>query len=825
MSPVKKRQGSKAKKETKKAAKKVTEKVTSRAKSKKPIILPVLPTRDIVPLPGLVLPVYISKEQSLQAVEHAIEHNSEIVLTLQSSPLEQKPNKNNLSKIGGLAEIAQSVRLSSGDLKVTFHILGRVELCSFSSFTPFVKARIEAVDIQRDLQLSKRQEIVLEQVKQKVQALGQYEGITEQHVATAAEIFDPGSLADFVGALLPLDPTEAQQILEELEPFPRLERVQRLLNSQIDTLAIKERISQRAQKELGQGYHQELLREQLRQIQAELGEGAERETELDDLKARLAKGKLPTHARNESLKQIRRLEQMHPDTSESALAKTYLDWILELPWSKRTKDTIELNAASKILDQDHFGLEDSKQRILDFLGVRKLRKEARGPILLFVGPPGVGKTSLGRSIAKALNRKFVRISLGGLRDEAELRGHRRTYVGALPGRIIQGLKTAGSRNPVFMLDEIDKIGSDFRGDPASVLLEILDPEQNKEFEDLYLNLPFDLSEVMFIATANIVDSIPAALLDRMETIELSGYTDEEKVQIATRYLIPREQAECGLDKFKIEFSKTALLHLIHSYTRESGVREFGRVISAVFRKLARVVAEGGETLPEVNKAQISKMLGPEKYIPEKKQDLDQVGLVTGLAWTQAGGEILTVEVSVTKGKGQLSLTGQLGDVMRESAQAALTYCLSKAQEFGVDPGFFEGTNVHVHVPHGAIPKDGPSAGIAIATALVSVLTGRPVSRNVAMTGEVTLRGNVIAIGGLREKALAALRAGITTVIIPKENERELVEFPEYLKEKLTFAPVENISEVFELALVGRPFLRIKDRNLSVRVGPPKPPRL
>lgn len=787
--------------------------------------LPVLPTRDIVPLPGLVLPVYISREQSLQAVDYALQHNCEVVLTLQNSPLEQRPTKQNLCRIGGIAQILQSVRLSSGDLKVTFHVLGRVEIRSFTSFAPFVCARVRPVDAPREVELSKKQENLLLQVKQKIEALGQYEGLTEQHVGTAQEIFDPGGLADFVGSLLPLDPGEAQRVLEELDPVERLERVAQLLNSQIDVLAIKERISQRAQKELGQGYHQELLREQMRQIQAELGEGNDRENEIGELKVKIQKAKMPAVARNEALRQLRRIEQLHPDSSESALARTYLDWLNELPWAKRTKDTIDLKKARAVLDEDHYSLERTKERILDFLGVRKLRKDARGPILLFVGPPGVGKTSLGRSIARALGRQFVRISLGGLRDEAELRGHRRTYVGALPGRIIQGLKTAGSRNPVFMLDEIDKIGSDFRGDPASVLLEILDPEQNREFEDLYVNLPFDLSQVMFIATANIVDTIPPALLDRMETIELSGYTDEEKVKIAQDYLIPREKAECGLADYEIELPADTLLFLIHAFTRESGVRELGRIIGSVFRKLARGIAEGKDAPDRVNPTHVEAMLGPAKYIPERKQDLDQVGTVTGLAWTQVGGEILTIEVSVTKGKGQLSLTGQLGEVMRESAMAALTYCLSRANDFGIDPGFFEGTNVHVHVPHGAIPKDGPSAGIAIATALVSALTGRPVSRNVAMTGEVTLRGNVLAIGGLREKALAALRAGITMVIIPKENERELIEFPHYLREKMSFVAVENVSQVFELALIGKPSLRVKDRTLPIRVGPPKPPRL
>lgn len=787
-----------------------------------PEVLPVLGTRDVVPLPGLVIPVYISKEGSLNAVNHALESNSEVVLTLQNSPLEQRPTKANLSRIGGLARIIQSVRLSSGDIKVSFHVQSRVRISSFVSFSPFVQAKIKAIQSPHVLELRKEEEALVAEVKRKLEVLAQYDAGAEEHLASVRELYDPGALADLAGSLLPLDTTEAQRILEELNPFHRLAHVQQLLNSQIDVLTIKERISTRAQKELGQEYHQELLREQMRQLQAELGEGNEYANELTALQKQIAKMKMPATVKTEATRQLKRLQQLHPDTSEAALARTYLDWIVELPWSKRTKDTIDLTKARKVLDEDHFGLEKSKERILDFLGVRKLRPEARGPILLFVGPPGVGKTSLGRSIARALGRKFVRVSLGGLRDEAELRGHRRTYVGALPGRIIQGLKTAGTKNPVFMLDELDKVGSDFRGDPASVLLEILDPEQNREFEDHYLNVPFDLSEVMFIGTANITDTIPAALQDRMEVIEISGYTDEEKLQIARRYLMPREQTECGLEGRTIEMNEQTLLHLVHGYSRESGVRELGRVLGSVYRKLARMVAEEKPLPKRLTPTLVEELLGPVRYLKEERAATDQIGIATGLAWTQTGGEILTIEVSVTKGKGQLSLTGQLGDVMRESAMAALTFVLSRAHELGIDPGFYETSNVHVHVPHGAIPKDGPSAGIAMATALVSVLTGNPVSRHVAMTGEVTLRGTVLQIGGLKEKALAAMRAGISVVIMPKENARELVEFPKYLLDQITFAPVETISEVLELALLRKSADRMRDKTVRVGHGPIKP---
>ena len=785
-------------------------------------VLPVLGTRDVVPLPGLVIPVYITNTHSLNAINFALKTESDVCLTLQNSPLEQRPSKDNLSRMGALARVVQSVRLPSGDIKVSFHVQIRVRIQSFVSFTPFVRAKVKPIEIPFAMTLSKEAESMIVEVKRKLQVLAQYDASIEEHLTAVQDTFDPGSLADITGSLLPLETGEAQRILEELDPLARLSQVKQLLNSQIDVLAIKERISKRAQRELGQEYHQELLREQMRQIQVELGEHDDLASEITDLKRQLAQLKMPQPAKEEATKQLRRLQQLHPDTSEAALARTYLDWIVSLPWSKRTKDTIDLVKAREVLDRDHYGLEKTKERILDFLGVRKLKAGARGPILLFVGPPGVGKTSLGRSIAQALGRKFVRASVGGLRDEAELRGHRRTYVGALPGRIVQGLKTAGTKNPVFVLDEIDKIGSDFRGDPASVLLEILDPEQNKQFEDHYLNIPFDLSEVMFIGTANITDSIPSALLDRMETIEISGYTDMEKLEIGKRYLVPRELEECGLGSRKIEIGDKTLQFLINGYTRESGVRELGRILGAVLRKLARLAAEDKKLPQRILPKQIEELLGPVRYLSEQRATTDQVGIVTGLAWTQVGGEILTIEVSVIKGKGQLSLTGQLGEVMRESAMAALTYVLSRAPELGIDPNFYESSNVHIHVPHGAIPKDGPSAGVAMATALVSVLTGVPVSRHVAMTGEATLRGTVLQIGGLKEKALAAMRAGISVVIIPKENERELKEFPPYLFEKLTFAPVATLSEVFQLALVKDPLKQSTAMRTRVDVRPVKP---
>ncbi len=740
-------------------------------------------------------------------------------MTLQSPSANSEAGKDNLCTIGGICRVIHSVRLTNGDLKVRLHVQGRGKVNSFISFSPVIRAKVQLLEDSTVIDLSPKEERVIEQVREKLSVLSQYDSAIEDHVAVSAEIFDPGALADLAASVLPLQPMELQRVLEELDRVKRLKLVEELLNSQIDVAAIKERIASSAQKELGRMHHEELLREQLRQLQAELGDSPEYEDELSDLKKMLGKSRMPAAVKKEAEKQLRRLQQLHPDTSEAALARTYLDWILDLPWSKRTVDRLDLKRAQKILDEDHFGLDKTKERILDFLGVRKLRKEHRGPILLLVGPPGVGKTSLGRSIAKALGRKFVRVSVGGLRDEAELRGHRRTYVGALPGRVVQGLKTAGTKNPVFMLDEIDKIGSDYRGDPSSVLLEVLDPEQNKEFEDHYLNVPFDLSEVMFIATANMTDSIPSALLDRMEIIELSGYTTEEKLQIARRYLIPQEKEENGLKDISVRIPDQVVLELINGYTRESGVRELRRTISTIFRKVARTIAEEKREPKVITSGILEKYLGPIKFFPDKRPQKDEIGVVTGLAWTSVGGELLPIEVTVTKGKGSLSLTGQMGEVMRESGMAALTWVMSKAESLGIDPNFYESSNVHVHVPQGAIPKDGPSAGTAIATAMVSILTGRPISSTVAMTGEITLRGSVLPIGGLKEKALAALRVGIRIVIIPKENYRETREFPKYLLDKVTFVPVEGIEEVLAVALSPKPEAVVEARKPKPQISP------
>ncbi|MCK5404653.1 MAG: endopeptidase La, partial [Desulfobulbaceae bacterium] len=560
------------------------------------------------------------------------------------------------------------------------------------------------------------------------------------------------------------------------------------------------KIQTEAKEEMTKSQREYYLREQLQALKKELGDIDERSQEIDELRTRFKKTRMPTEVKKEGLKQLKRLDMMHPDASEATIVRTYLDWILDVPWKKSSKDSLDLKVAKEVLDEDHYGLNKVKERILEYLAVRKLNKTSKGPILCFVGPPGVGKTSLGQSIARAMKRKFHRISLGGMRDEAEIRGHRRTYIGAMPGRIIQGLKTVGTNNPVFMMDEIDKVGADYRGDPSSALLEVLDPEQNFEFSDHYLNLPCDLSRVMFITTANMSDTIPAPLLDRMETIRLSGYTLEEKLVIAKRYLLPRQIKENGIHVKHLKLDDKTIERIISHYTREAGLRNLEREIGSICRKVARRIAEGAKGPYTISKRTLSSYLGPPKFLPESETDtIDQPGLATGLAWTEVGGEILYVEISILKGKGSLTLTGQLGDVMKESAKAALSFCRSRIEDLKLSETYFEEVDIHIHVPAGAIPKDGPSAGVTIATALYSALAKKKVRQDIAMTGEITLRGRVLPIGGLKEKALAALRANIKTVIIPEDNKKDLVDIPKDLREKIKFIAVKNMNQILRLA--------------------------
>jgi ATP-dependent Lon protease len=614
-------------------------------------------------------------------------------------------------------------------------------------------------------------------------------------------IEEPGKLADLVASNLRLKIDDAQEVIELIDPLKRLRKVHDLLSHEVELSAMQAKIQSDVKDEISKSQRDYFLREQMRAIHKELGELDEKSQEVEEYRKCIKKARMPKEALEEAEKQLRRLDQMHPDSAESSVVRTYLDWLTELPWNKTTRDVLDIQKAQKTLNRDHFGLEKIKDRILEYLSVRKLNPNLKGSILCFVGPPGVGKTSLGQAIAKAMHRKFIRISLGGIRDEAELRGHRRTYIGAMPGRIIQGLKTCASNNPVFMMDEIDKLGADFRGDPSSALLEALDPEQNDAFSDHYLNLPFDLSSVMFILTANVTDTIPSALLDRMEVINLSGYTEEEKLIIAEQHLVPRQIRENGLKPRQFSITQNALRRMINEYTSEAGLRNFEREIATLCRKVARRIAEGKKGPFSINRSGLQKYLGVPKYYPELDQEQSQVGLSTGLAWTQVGGEVLYVEASLIRGKGDLIITGQIGDVMQESARAALSYTRVYLDHIGVRTNQLENKDIHIHVPAGAIPKDGPSAGTAIATALISAITRRPVHKDVAMTGEITLRGRVLPIGGLKEKALGALRAGIKTVVIPAKNKKELAEIPSVIKRKLKFIAVSNMDEVLDLALL------------------------
>jgi ATP-dependent Lon protease len=614
----------------------------------------------------------------------------------------------------------------------------------------------------------------------------------------------PGRLADLVASNLDLKVEQAEQVLETFDPLARLRRAAEFLRKELEVLEVQQKIQAQAKEEVDKTHREYYLREQLKAIQRELGESDERGQEIQELQAKIEKAKMPPEVEAEAKTQVGRLSRMHPDAAEASVVRTYLDWLIELPWSKQTADKLSIKQAARILEADHYDLEKVKERILEYLAVRKLKKKMKGPLLCFVGPPGVGKTSLGKSIARALGRKFVRISLGGVRDEAEVRGHRRTYIGALPGKIIQGIKQAGTNNPVFMMDEVDKVGADFRGDPSAALLEVLDPEQNISFTDHYLGVPFDLSNVMFIATANLADPILPALKDRMEIIEISGYTEEEKLHIARKYLVPRQFAEHGITRRYLQMSDEAILRIIQHYTREAGLRNVEREVATICRKVAKGVAEGKRGLTRVTGASVHRYLGAPKFLPEPEQERDEVGVATGLAWTQTGGEVLYIECTMMKGKGTLSLTGHLGDVMKESAQAALSYARSRAAELGIKEEVFSKHDLHIHVPSGAIPKDGPSAGITMATALISTLARVPVRRDVAMTGEVTLRGKVLPVGGIKEKVLAARRMGVKTVLVPTKNDKDVKELPANVRRGMNFAYVEEMGQVLDQALARRP---------------------
>ncbi len=782
-----------------------------------PDVLPVLPLRDIVIFPFMIVPLYVSRERSIKAVDQALAENRMILLAAQRKQDEDDPGADDVYGVGTVALIMRMLKLPDGRIRVLVQGLSRARVASFDEGLPHMQARIEVVSEPEAAKGSLETEALMRNVKaalEKSQNLGK--PISPEVIVIANNMEEPGRLADLTASNLDLKVEGAQAILEALDPLDRLRRVHELMTKELEVLTMQQEISSQAKGEMDRSQREYFLRQQLKAIQSELGEGNELGEEVGQLRDKAVKAKMPKPVMEEVERQLKKLERMHPDAAETATLRNWLDWMVTLPWGKSTKDSLDLKEAQRILDEDHYGLEKVKERIVEYLAVRKLKEKAKGPLLCFVGPPGVGKTSLGKSIARALGRKFVRLSLGGVKDEAEIRGHRRTYVGSMPGRIVQGIHQAGANNPVFMIDEVDKIGADFRGDPSSALLEVLDPEQNFSFRDHYLGVPFDLSNVMFICTANLTDTIQPAFLDRMEVIRLSGYTEDEKLEIAKRHLVPKQLDEHGLTPENLVFSDPALRAMINSYTREAGLRNLEREIATITRKVARRVAEGDVATVRVTPGSLQRFLGAPKTLPEERLKKDEVGIATGLAWTATGGDVLFVEASVMKGKGRLTMTGHLGDVMKESAQAALSWTRAHARTLGLKEELFGSLDVHVHVPEGAIPKDGPSAGITMATALVSVFTARPVRASVAMTGEITLRGHILPIGGLKEKVLAARRAGLDTILCPTLNKKELDEVPAHLRRGMQIHLVETVDEVLALALAAPP-------EAKPQAGP-KPPR-
>ena len=767
-----------------------------------PEVLPLLPVRDMVMYPSVILPLFVGRDMSINAVEKSLSKDRLILVTAQKDLTDEDPLPGRIYSVGVVSQIMRMLRLPDGRVKVLMQGLRKARIVEYVQETPTFLVRIEPIEEPIITEITLEIEALMRYVKEEMEKVVSMGRMVPPDILMVLDTIDePGKLADVAAANLGLAVDKAQEVLELVDPIERLKKLSEILGKEIELLNMQAKILSQAKEEMSKSQREYFLREQMKAIRTELGEGDERSEDVEDLRKRIKKAKMPKDIEKEAKKQLERLDMMHPDAVESTMLRTYIEWLIELPWSKSTKDRLDIKKAKKILDEDHYDLDKVKERILEFLSVMKLKGEMKGPILCFVGPPGVGKTSLGKSIARSLGRKFLRISLGGMKDEAEIRGHRRTYVGSMPGRIIQGIKTAGTNNPVFMMDEIDKIGTDFRGDPASALLEVLDPEQNNAFSDHYLNVPFDLSKVMFITTANRVDTIPSALKDRMETIYISGYTDKEKLAIARKYLVPKQLIENGLSEIMIEFADSALIKVIQDFTREAGLRNLEREIASISRKVAKKIAEGQKGKTIVTLKNLHSFLGPSKYLPEAGIEVDTVGIASGLAWTEFGGDVLYIEASCRKGKKELMLTGSMGDVMKESAQAALTYIKSKAATLDIEADTFDTLEMHIHIPQGAIPKDGPSAGITMAVAMISAITKKPLSRKIAMTGEITLRGRVLPIGGLKEKTLAALRARVEKIIIPEENMRELVEIPPYVKRRIKFLPVKTMDDVVKIMFI------------------------
>ncbi len=772
--------------------------------------LPLLPVRDIVIFPYMVLPLFVGRDLSIKAIEAALASDRLLFLTTQKNHETDEPSSEDLHQTGTVGIIMRMLKLPDQRIKILVQGLTKARIQDFTQTNPFFTVQLETITEESATAPLIEHEAIIRTAREGLEKLLSLGKVIMPDVLTVIEnLDDPGRLADIIASNLGLKIDLTQEILEITDPMARLARVNDILGNEQDVLSMQQKIQSDAKGEMDKTQREYFLREQLKAIQKELGDIDDRTEDLADFRHRIQEAKMPEKVLKEAEKQLRRLEKMHQDAAEAGTIRAYLEWLVDVPWSLRSTDNLDINEASKVLHEDHYDLEKVKERILEYLAVRKLKAKMKGPILCLVGPPGVGKTSLGKSIARALGREFVRISLGGTRDEAEIRGHRRTYVGALPGRIIQGLKQAGTINPVFMLDEVDKIGMDFRGDPSAALLEVLDPEQNNAFVDHYLGVPVDLSEVMFITTANLSDPMLSALRDRMEIIHIPGYSEEEKFGIAQRYLIPRQLEEHGITKEHLHLTDACVTQIISHYTKEAGVRSLERELATVMRKIAKCVAEDNIKLYRVNPKNLQQYLGIPKFVPEQEQEKDEVGVSTGLAWTETGGDILYVEASTSKGKGLLTLTGHLGDVMKESAHAALSFIRSQAKQLGIDSNHFSKHDIHIHVPAGAIPKDGPSAGITIATAMASSLSRVPVKRDIAMTGEITLRGRILPIGGLKEKVLAAKRAHIETLIIPKRNKKDWDDIPKHLVRGLTCIFVENMSEVLKAALRGKSRPKIK----------------
>lgn len=767
--------------------------------------LPLLPIRDLVVYPFMILPLFVGRDSSIQAVEHALANTDRLILLSSQKDIQaEHPIPSEIYEMGTVAMIMRMRKLPDGRIKILVQGLSKARITEFERSEPFFTVKVSKVEnetVETDLQV----EAIMRNVREKLEkVISHGKTLSPDILMVLEDITDPGRLSDLIASNLNLKVKEAQAILESLNPIERLHMIDDLLTRELEILNMQQQIKSSAQEEISKTQKEFFLREQIKAIKSELGDSssATEQDEFAELKEKILAKKMTEEAEKESLKQLDRLERMHPDSSESSIIRNYLEWMVDLPWSTHSEEITDLRYAKSVLDEDHMDLDQIKERILEHLAVRTLKGgKVKGPILCFSGPPGVGKTSLGKSIAKATGREFIRIALGGVKDESEIRGHRRTYVGAMPGRFIQAIKQAKTNNPVIMLDEIDKLGSDYKGDPASALLEVLDPEQNSTFRDHYLNVAFDLSDVMFVCTANVLQNIPGPLRDRMEVINLSGYTQEEKLAISKRYLVPKQMVENGITEDHINITDEAIEQVIKSFTREAGLRNLERQIGSLCRKVAKKIATGEEAKTQILSETVEELLGPAVYSKDEEHFIDEPGICTGLAWTSAGGEILYIEVTKMKGKG-ITLTGQLGEVMKESAQAAVGFIRSNALDLGIDEDFFDKNEIHIHLPAGAIPKDGPSAGITLATAIISLITEKTVKDSVAMTGEITLKGRVLPVGGVKEKSLAAMRMGIDTIIIPWQNQKDLAEIPEEYKKKINFVPVKTVAEVLEIALIG-----------------------